>query len=52
MLINEGLPYHLVRLVEKTLLADKTAGILGMAFKAESDDLRDSLSYKLRKLRP
>lgn len=51
MLINEGLPYHLVRLVEKhTPLADKTAGILGMAFKAESDDLRDSLSYKLRKL--
>ena len=27
-----------------------TAGILGMAFKAESDDPRDSLSYKLRKL--
>jgi UDP-N-acetyl-D-mannosaminuronic acid dehydrogenase len=51
MLINEGLPYHLLRLVEKhIILADKTAGILGMAFKAESDDLRDSLSYKLRKL--
>ena len=27
-----------------------TAGILGMAFKAESDDPRESLSYKLRKL--
>ncbi|MBI2096697.1 MAG: nucleotide sugar dehydrogenase [Candidatus Sungbacteria bacterium] len=27
-----------------------TLGILGMAFKAESDDSRDSLSYKLRKL--
>ena len=27
-----------------------TVGILGMAFKAESDDTRASLSYKLRKL--
>ena len=25
-------------------------GILGMAFKAESDDPRESLSYKLRKI--
>ena len=28
----------------------RTVGILGMAFKAESDDPRASLSYKLRKL--
>lgn len=51
MLINEGLPAFLIELAkQKTDLSDKTAGILGMAFKAESDDPRDSLSYKLRKL--
>ena len=31
-------------------LANKKAAILGMGFKAESDDKRDSLSYKLKKL--
>jgi UDP-N-acetyl-D-mannosaminuronic acid dehydrogenase len=51
MLINEGLPAHLIdQARERMELTDKTTGILGMAFKAESDDPRDSLSYKLRKL--
>jgi UDP-N-acetyl-D-mannosaminuronic acid dehydrogenase len=51
MLINEGLPGHLVHLAKQRAdLTNLTAGILGMAFKAESDDIRDSLSYKLRKL--
>lgn len=51
MLVNEGLPGHLVALARKRVeLAESTAGILGMAFKAGSDDSRDSLSYKLRKL--
>jgi UDP-N-acetyl-D-mannosaminuronic acid dehydrogenase len=34
----------------KQNLADKRVGILGMAFKADSDDIRDSLSYKLVKV--
>ncbi len=51
MLINEGLPGHLVQMAKsQTELAEKTTGILGMSFKAESDDCRDSLSFKLRKL--
>jgi UDP-N-acetyl-D-mannosaminuronic acid dehydrogenase len=31
-------------------LPSKRVAILGMGFKAESDDKRDSLSYKLKKL--
>jgi UDP-N-acetyl-D-mannosaminuronic acid dehydrogenase len=51
MLVNEGLPAHLVELAKRqTDLSVNTSGILGMAFKGESDDSRDSLSYKLRKL--
>jgi UDP-N-acetyl-D-mannosaminuronic acid dehydrogenase len=51
MLVNEGLPSHLIDLArEKVDLSQEVVGILGMAFKAESDDSRDSLAYKLRKL--
>jgi UDP-N-acetyl-D-mannosaminuronic acid dehydrogenase len=51
MMINEGLPLYLVaRLEQEYELSTMTVGILGMAFKAESDDIRSSLSYKLRKL--
>jgi UDP-N-acetyl-D-mannosaminuronic acid dehydrogenase len=51
MLVNEGLPSHLIELARREMdLTKATVGILGMAFKAESDDPRDSLSYKLRKL--
>jgi UDP-N-acetyl-D-mannosaminuronic acid dehydrogenase len=51
MMINEGLPLYLVsRLEQRFDLATMTVGVLGMAFKAESDDIRSSLSYKLRRL--
>jgi UDP-N-acetyl-D-mannosaminuronic acid dehydrogenase len=51
MTINEGLPYLLVQEVKRKYpLAEMTVGILGMAFKPNSDDSRDSLSYKLRKV--
>jgi UDP-N-acetyl-D-mannosaminuronic acid dehydrogenase len=49
--INEGLPaFVLSRLQARYDVSEKTVGLLGMAFKAESDDTRSSLSYKLKKL--
>jgi UDP-N-acetyl-D-mannosaminuronic acid dehydrogenase len=52
MQVNEGLPAYIVAALQRRYggLNGKTVGILGMAFKAESDDPRASLSYKLRKL--
>ncbi|MFP5375230.1 MAG: nucleotide sugar dehydrogenase [Acidimicrobiia bacterium] len=51
MAVNEGLPLYLVARLEKRLdLRSATVGILGMAFKAESDDIRSSLSYKLKRI--
>ncbi len=51
MMVNEGLPSILVESVKAGYsLTGSTAAILGMAFKGNSDDPRDSLAYKLRKV--
>jgi UDP-N-acetyl-D-mannosaminuronic acid dehydrogenase len=51
MLINEGLPLYVVNRIARTSdLSQLTIGLLGMAFKANSDDQRSSLSYKLKKV--
>jgi len=51
MMVNEGLPLFLVEQMEKEHdLSTLTVGILGMAFKGDSDDPRSSLSYKLRRI--
>lgn len=51
ILVNEGMPPYVInKIKQKYGLKDKRVGILGMAFKANVDDPRDSLSYKLLKL--
>jgi UDP-N-acetyl-D-mannosaminuronic acid dehydrogenase len=52
MMVNEGLPLYLVARMETRWpdLSEMTVGLLGMAFKGESDDIRSSLSYKLKRI--
>jgi UDP-N-acetyl-D-mannosaminuronic acid dehydrogenase len=51
MTLNEGVPLYMVdRLSRRYDLASMTVGILGMAFKGESDDTRSSLAYKLKRI--
>ncbi len=50
IMVNEGLPLHIIGDLRRSYdLSNMTVGLLGMAFKAESDDPRASLSYKFKK---
>jgi UDP-N-acetyl-D-mannosaminuronic acid dehydrogenase len=51
VMINEGLPLYIMGKLEQRFdLSTMTVGVLGMAFKAESDDTRSSLSYKMKRI--
>ncbi len=51
MMINEGLPLYVVeRISQRYDLSKLNVGLLGMAFKGESDDNRSSLAYKLKRI--
>lgn len=52
MLVNEGLPNFIVTQLEKKMgsLKNKKICILGMTFKANNDDIRESLSFKIKKI--
>ena len=49
--VNEGMPAFIIKLMNEYLhLNHSRVLILGAAFKSESDDIRNSLSFKLKKL--
>lgn len=47
--VNEAQPNHIVAMLERELptLADATIGVWGLAFKAGTDDTRDSLALRI-----
>ncbi len=50
MLVNEGFPRALMTQLRRLDLRRKSVGILGMAFKGDNDDARESLAFKMKKL--
>jgi UDP-N-acetyl-D-mannosaminuronic acid dehydrogenase len=51
MMINEGMPLYVVARLERRFdLTTMNVGVLGTAFKGESDDIRSSLAYKLKRI--
>ena len=52
MLVNEGLPNFLIEKLEQKMgtLKNKNIVILGMTFKPNNDDTRESLSFKVKKM--
>lgn len=52
MLVNEGLPNAVIHQLTEIVgeLEGKKIGLLGMAFKPNIDDVRDSLAYKIKKI--
>ena len=50
MSVNEGMPKFIYDdLKRNNNLKNKTIGLLGLTFKADCDDIRDSLAIKLLK---
>ena len=50
MKVNQEMPEFIIKNLSKKInLKGKTIGLLGLSFKGESDDIRDSLSIKLLK---
>ena len=51
MSVNEGIPEFIIKNLQKKYnLKKKKVGVLGLTFKAETDDIIDSLAIKLVKL--